>query len=450
MLMMYRRCSCLFLIALGVGAGCGSVKDSHLADAPGPGSDSGAGVIRGTVRVTVLEPGGTGSPAVGATVVFLDPDGTLVKRGATDTAGKADADVLPGASVTSIALFNTTQYQLQTVLGVKPGDNLVLGSKNADSTTAGDFTVAYPVAAGATTYEIVSPCGRIAFPAPAAGGPPAAATITISNSCKRDPMELIVIAENANGLLGSIAKTGVAFVPGGSTTITGSYVAPRNVTVAYTNINPIITNLSMDRWIPDDFGFDSNQAMATPGTSVTMNVTGPQASSGQIVTQVNGSAGQLQMVRQMIPGNAATYGLDIAATLLPWINTPTYDPANRKLVVPLDTTGTSAAKPDIFAIGARYARVDASNVTTTFTWTLFGPEATDIVLPALPADLAAIAPGAADTVTITGAAMLDADSVSGYDALRNSPNESIERYAGSRSSAATVRISRAVPRRRTL
>src|SRR4029077_8100117 len=106
----------------------------------------------GTVRVTVLDPSGTGAPAVGANVVFLDPDGMLVKRVATDTSGKANADVLPGASVTSIALINTTQYQLQTVLGVKPGDDLVLGSKTADSSTAGTFTVTYPALSGATSY----------------------------------------------------------------------------------------------------------------------------------------------------------------------------------------------------------------------------------------------------------------------------------------------------------
>ncbi|HEY0476892.1 MAG TPA: carboxypeptidase-like regulatory domain-containing protein [Kofleriaceae bacterium] len=443
---MYRRCSCWFLLALA--AGCGSVKDSHLADAPGPSLDSG-GVIRGTVRVTVLDAGGTGAPAVGANVVFLDPDGSLVKRVATDTAGKANADVLPGGSVTSIALVST-QYQLQTVLGVKPGDDIVLGNKNGDGSVAGDFTITYPLFGGATSYSVVSPCGTIPFPAPATGGPPAPAKISISNSCKRDPMELVVVAQGANGPLSSIAKAGVPFVPGGSTTITGSYQGLRSVTVSYTNINPIITNLDMNRLIPDGFGFDSNQTMASPGTSLTMTVTGPQAAGGQIFTQASGAAGQFQTVRQAIPGTAATYGLDVAATLLPWINSPTYDPATRKLVVPLDTTGTSSAKPDIFAIGARYGRVDANNVSTTFTWTLFGPEAADIVLPALPADLAAIGPGATDTVTIFAAAMFEADSVSGYDAIRNDPNHALELYAGARPPAATVRTSRAPAKRGAL
>ena len=55
----------------------------QLPDAPpAPPSDA---VTRGTVRVTVLDPSGTGAPAVGANVVFLDPDGTLVKRVEVDT-----------------------------------------------------------------------------------------------------------------------------------------------------------------------------------------------------------------------------------------------------------------------------------------------------------------------------------------------------------------------------
>src|SRR3954471_14790518 len=93
--------------------GCGSVKSGQLPDAA-PSIDA---TTRGTVHVMVLDPSGTGAAAVGANVVFIDPDGTLVKRVATDSAGKADADVLPGASVTSIALINMT-YQIQTILVV--------------------------------------------------------------------------------------------------------------------------------------------------------------------------------------------------------------------------------------------------------------------------------------------------------------------------------------------
>src|SRR5262249_7713651 len=158
------------------------VKSGQLPDGPPPIDAT----TRGTVHVTVLDPAGTGAAAVGATVVFVDPDGTQVKK-ATDSAGKADADVLPGASVTSIALVNTSTT-LQTVLGVKPGDDLVIGIRSLDGSAAGDFSISYPAATGATSYDIVNPCGTVSFPAPAAGGPPPTSKITINNSCKLSTM----------------------------------------------------------------------------------------------------------------------------------------------------------------------------------------------------------------------------------------------------------------------
>lgn len=423
---------------LVAGVGCGSVKSDHLPDAPGAGDDA---PTRGTVQVTVLDPSGAGAPAVGANVVFIDPDGTLVKRVATDTNGAAEAEVLPGASVTSIVL-NNMSYQLQTVLAVKPGDNVVLGFKNSDSTLAGNFTISYPAYGAATSYVIVSPCGTSFVSAPAAGGPPPAATMPIYNYCRQNAMELIVVAQDANGPLASIEKTNVAFSSGGSTTISGSYQSLRTLTSSYTNINPNITTLTMNRSIPDAFGFNSGESVSMPGTTAVVMVSGPPGTGGQILTTVGNATRSGQSIRQTLSGMAATYGLDLGATLLPWINTPTFDGAAGKLVVPLDATGTSNAKPDLFRVTAVYRRTDVNGLTTNFSWTLFGPEAGDLVLPALPADLAGIRPTASDTVTATSASMLEADSVTGYDAIRNDLNAAFSLYSGSRPPAGTVRFSR--------
>jgi hypothetical protein len=439
-------CSYRLALYLLLCVGCGSVKDvGHLPDAP-PAADAGIdAVTRGTVRVTVLDPSVSGAPAVGANVVFLDPDGSLVKRVATDTAGKAEADVLPGASVTSV-IFVNMQYRLLTVLGAKPGDDLVLGVKSADSSTAGTFTVTYPPLNGATSYGISTPCGTTFFPAPATGAAPGPAQLTLSNSCKLDTMEIVVVPQGANGALNSIAKPGVAFMSGGSTTIMGNYQGLRTLTGSYTNINPIITGLSMSRGIPDGFGFVDTQSMTPTGTTLALSSTGPQASTGQILTIVGTATGSVQRVRQSISGTAASYGLDLGATLLPWLGSPTFDAANGKLVVPTDTTGTSAARPDLFKIVASYARTD-NNVTTGFSWTLFGPEATDIVLPVLPPELGNLGPTAADTVTVTSAQMFDADSVTSYDQIRADVNNAFTLHTGSRSPAATVRTSAAPGKR---
>lgn len=416
--------------------GCGSVSNGQLADAPAPDT-----VTRGTVHVTVLDPGGTGAPAVGANVVFVDPDGTLVKRVATDSAGKADADVLPGASVTSIALINTT-YQIQTILVVQPGDNLVLGTKSGDFTTTGMFTVSYPAAAGAVGYQIANPCG-VTFVSSPAGAPPATtATFTINNSCKQDMMEIVVTPTDASGLpTSSISKTGVPFVAGGSTTITGSYQSLRNFTGSYTNINPIVSSLQMSRAVPDAFGISTSQSVADPTASSAVTVSGVSAGTAVVLTTFLTATRLLQVNRQNLAGGASTYGLDVGSKLLPWINMATYDAAARKLVVPLDTTGTSNDKPDLFRISATYRRTDVNNVTTSFVWTLFGPEARDLTLPVLPPEVGNVAPVASDTVATT-AFMFEADGVT-YDNLRSDPNAAFLLYGSSRPPATTVRLSRA-------
>lgn len=412
------------------------MKGSQLADGPPPIDAS----TRGTVHVTVLDSAGTGAPAVGASVVFLDPDGTLVKKASTDSAGKANADVLPGASVTAVALINTATA-IQTVLAVKPGDDLVIGSKQIDGTSAGDFSITYPAFTGATSYSVVYPCGTVSFAAPAAGGPPPAAKISINNSCRQDSMELLVIPQGGNGPLASISKAGVPFVSGGSTTITGNYASLRNFTASYTNIDPVITNLNTTRSVPDAFGFPTSQATPTPGTSAVVTLSGPIGTGGEVLTQALTAAGSRQSVRQQISGSAVTYGLDVAAALLPWIKPPSYDATTGKVLVPLDSTGASNTKPDLFRLVLTYRRVDANNVTHTFAWQLFGPEATDILLPILPADLGGVGPTASDAVTVTTAFMLEADSVTGYDAIRNDLSTAIQQYGSARPPATLVKTS---------
>lgn len=195
-------------------------------------------------------------------------------------------------------------------------------------------------------------------------------------------MEIVVVPQG-NGSLSSIAKTGVKFMACGSTAITGSYQGLRIFTASYTNINPIITSLDMVRGIPDLNGFQDTQSVLSPGTTTPLKVTGPIASGGQVLTTAT-TAESSQTVRQTISGSAATYGLDLGATLLPWVEAPSYDPQRGKIVVPVDTTGTTSAKPDMFRVVMTYKHTDANHVTSSVAWTLFGPDAGDVALPTLP------------------------------------------------------------------
>jgi hypothetical protein len=428
------------LVLIGFVAACGTVKPGQLPDAPPPDAPIDA-ITRGTVKATVLDPGGTGAPAVGATVVFLDPDGTLVKRIATDAMGKANADLLPGGSVTSIALINNSS-QIQTVLAVKPGDDLVLGIRNTDFTAAGTFTVNYPTFAGAASYQIAGPCGVVFVSAPAAGTPPpTTATLSMDNSCKQNTMEIVVTPNDSTGTpIVGLSKSGVAFTNGGSTTLTGAYQSLRSFTASYTNINSIVASMFMSRGAPDASGIVTSLSAAPPTASQVLNTSGAAASTARVTTRFTLATRSFQEVRQNLSGSAATYGLDATANLLPWINQPSFDAASGKLVIPLDMTGTSNAQPDLFRTVASYRRTDANNVTTAFSWTLFSPQAGDVVLPHLPSEVSNVLPTSTDTVTVT-AAMVEMDTVTGYDAIRNDLNGAVVLYGSIHAPASTVRLS---------
>jgi hypothetical protein len=397
------------------------------------------------VTVTVLDPSGTGAPAVGANVVFLDPDGTLVKRVATDTAGKAQADVLPGGNVTSVTL-QSTAYQIQTVLAIQPGDDLILGVKNADSTSAGTFTVTFPAYTAVTpnNYTVAGSCGTASSFMPAAGGPPPASVMmTFSNSCKLGTMEIVVEANDANGnVLAVLDKTGVGFVANGGVTLSGTYQAPRTFTGSYTNVNANVTNLGMTRSVPDGFGLAASPTAAAPPTATqVMTVTGAVGASALVDTQLTSATRARQIVRQSISGSAASYGLDLSATLLPWLGTPTFDATSGKVLVPTDATGTTTAAPDFVRLTASYRRTDpTTQVQTSFSWTVFSPVAADFVLPSLPPEVGNVMPTASDTITFT-AFSLESDAVTGYDAIRHDLNTAFLQYTNSRPPGTTLRAS---------
>jgi hypothetical protein len=159
--------------------------------------------------------------------------------------------------------------------------------------------------------------------------------------------------------------------------------------------------------------------------------------TARATTRVTVAGRSIQTVRQNISGGATTYGLDVGATLLPWLPQPSFDAANATLVIPVDTTGTSNAAPDAVRVAATYRRTD-----TTFNWVVFAPAAKDIKLPTLPPELADIAPTDQDTVTVTSA-MFEADTVMGYAAVRNDLNAAFRLYAATstRYPANTVRNS---------
>lgn len=433
------RCHRLVLFA-SMCVACGSVADKagHLPDAGTPTEDTGpTGPVRGTVRVAVLEPGGTGNPAVGATVVFVDADGTVSKK-TTDTAGKADADLLPGASVTSIVLVET-RYTLQTVLALKPGDDIVLGMKTADAASAGTFAITVPLYDNASSYSVSTPCGYTT----ATPSTKLVATALFTNDCKKSPFEMVIVAlDGVGNSLGSINVPSVNFIPNGSYTVTGSYGGLQSVTASYTGINPNVTAMQTMRVAPDAAGVtQSSPQMAPSGATASTTINGGVASKAQIITTVKKGTTSTQVIRQPVAGSASTYGLELASTLLPWIGKPSYDATTKKLLVPVDKTGTTSDKPDLFNVEISYLRTDSNQVSTAFNWSFYGPDIGDITLPSLPTDLGPLVPTVDDTVLITANAF-DAASLNGYDSVRTNTKAASASYNSARPPDANIRTTR--------
>lgn len=83
-------------------AGCGSVTATPDAGpSGGPGGDGG-GAGTTLVRLTVLSTVFDGQPDTGAIALFLDPSGAAIADGLVDAAGRAQADMPAGGSITVI------------------------------------------------------------------------------------------------------------------------------------------------------------------------------------------------------------------------------------------------------------------------------------------------------------------------------------------------------------
>jgi hypothetical protein len=380
----------------------------------------------------VLDRAGTGAPAVGIPVVFVDTDGSQIVV-ASDSNGKAEAEVFGGASVTSVQTVSNGK-QMLTVLDVAPGDDIVLGNTPQDTSNAGNFVVNWTQLGGATSYEVYGPCGFMG----SAGTGATSLTITLKNNCNPATMELLVQARNSsNATIGFSAKANVS-VAAGNTTM-GAFVGGLGFTASYTNLSRANT-LNMTRRMPDGFGFSLSAASqdVTGVTTTTASVTPPTTGTARVDSNFQTTTFESQDIRQRLAGSATTYGLDFAATALPWINKPMLDVAAHTINISADATGTSGDTPDLVQSQLSWRRG-----STSFGWVTFGGKIETIVLPVLEGALADGMPAVGDTLTGNRVTVFDADTIADYAALRNNIGKALDQTLDDApgSAAALVRVS---------
>jgi len=363
-------------------------------------------MLRGTVRVQVLD--GDGNPAVGVPVVYVDPDGSVAGRVATDAAGSAEADVLPGASVTSVVGVENG-FVMRSVLAVHPGDDITLANRFLLGPQTGSFTVnwaAHP-SGDATFYFLVTPCGqRTVF-----------ATTDVAPMyvhCERESMDVLVVAWDIDGNpLGYLEDAAVPYSDGGSTTMPTDWQSTSSVSMAYSNIGPEITRISWSRSVPDILGLTTSRNGVPSGASLALaagTLSKPTATHDSFIERDAAT----QTITQHVAGTVTTFGLDVGAILLPWLAEPTFDPATATIAV-ADTS--SSSPPDLFTAHVIYLR----DGVTRYEWTVFAPDAADIVLPAMPPEVGEVNPSAGDTTGALDIELFESDAVDGYDDVRADP-----------------------------
>ena len=427
--------------------GCGGNDVHHLPDGPPNGDGSVVvdgppdGTPHGLVSMTVFDQAGTGAVDVGVPVVFINPDGTLVATVATDSTGKASADVMPGASVTVVqANTSTNNTVLQTVLGAQPGDNLRIGVE-VPGTAVGAFTVNFtPIAGVVNSYSVIGPCFP---PAPATGG---TATLMMFANCKLDTMDIVVIATSAAGVpLGFLEQTGVAFVAGGSTTIPAAALQPMaTFNATYSNLPVEVTGVGLTRLVPDGFGLAASTNMTPTGTTLALSVLGAQPATALVRNLFQGPGRARQQLFQNLAGNVTTYGVDASTTLLPWLGTVTMDVTTGIVTEPVSSAGTTGDTPDLAVLQVAYNR-PAAVATTTFRWLVFGPDAGNFTLPTMPAEVGAVNPSAGDVVSSASNFIIESDSVANYDAIRATPYKLLLQIPGQRIDGTKLRVGQTPP-----
>ena len=399
------------MLVAAVGA-CDPATLKHTPDATKQIDGAPDAPNHGPVTVTVYDLNNGGGVLTGVPVVFIEADGTVVGKPVTDTLGIVTADVHPGASATAVITAQGGSTMM-TVVGIQPGDHINLGpAAPTTSTTDGTFTVNYPSYSGATYYDVVGPCGYFS------NGTSLTYAMTITSDCKQSAMDILVVANNASGPIAYLEKPNVAYTAGGSVFVGGTYLLPATFSANYTNVDASVTGISFTRYVPAQRGFTTVNSGTPANGTLSLNSLALNAQSSRVVTRAT-RPNENNYVYQNMTGNGTSYSMDMSATLLPWLNMPTVDLANHKVMIPVETAGTTSDKPDVFVTSFGYSRTNGSAGTTQYRWFVIAPEPADITLPELPADVGDVMPQATDTLGTVIAVMDDTSTTTWNDARVN-------------------------------
>jgi hypothetical protein len=400
------------LASLCVVAGCGKVQVvGNNPDAPAPDAD-----LHGLAHITVLDVLGNGALAPNIPVVFINADDTIAGDTMSDSNGRAQADILPGASVTVVFTQITgsgasmqTFYLTATVFGINPGDDIPFGFTDRDGTQSSTFNVTFTALAGATSYEIFTPCGQT-FSSTAG-----TVATSMQNGCKQDTFDVYVVASNSSGVAIDSAQLQNVSLAAGAATVPNSWIPFSSFTAAFTDIPSDVKNLQVSRQSSTGRGFTISGSCTAPlSATCSINAQAPTAGVKSFVHTTVGrtdARSTQQVITQRVAGNTINYNLDVGTNLLPWMSDVTFDPATGTTTPTLEAPDDQA---DFFFTEVSWNR----DANTSLDWAVFTKTTGPTKFPTLPAHVGPLAPAAGDNSFNPTAITIDSTNVMTYDAVR--------------------------------
>lgn len=366
----------------GVNAEGECIEGAQIASPDGPA---------GPVSITALTLTGNGQPQAGARALFYDRDGALVADQTTPADGTASADLPPGGTAV-VVWTQSSGVHIDAILGVEPGDDLVMGHRaSPPGLPIGTVTANLPATDGAQDYAVSGGCADSGFRVPD-GGQVSLKVTFYGGSCDPDTYDYLAVATGADHRPLAYAELlDQPLVDGQTLPAFSDWHPVGSFTARFTSVPAGAIPLSVTA-VPtmDGILFGSGVgADIVPDGKSQVSFALPRFGDGlYLATEVaTTSTAFSQTVYTRAPGGLND-SIELGPLLLPWVTAPSV-PGSR--CIALSQQGSGTADGEVVLMHPAAAR-DHDQVA----WEILAPPGTTrIVLPHLPDDLAAyeLAPG---------------------------------------------------------
>lgn len=382
---------------LELDAGGGS-PDADVPDAP-PATD---------VTVTVRA---SGAAAAGVRVLSQDADGAVLAESPTDASGVVRFETAP--NMITVVTTSEAGPRFVTYLGVAGGDRLVVDAAAVSDDVVSFATYQVSIAApfaGATGYSAhTGECSGYAT-----GGP---ISLPLYRECVRSTNAVLVIAEGGEEAIGfGFAKNLAtpaddADVNVGPVTLT----APGSFGLQVNGVTQADAPSIYVSALAHDAPFTLPTSTGSVESGLTYAVPTGFAEAYRVLVSRSEAGQELRAIAARVPGSASSTTLDFA-TVLPRITSDAVDtttPHRPQVTIGVDG---SVADVDVGIVGLAWLTDEVDEASARWTFML-PPGTTTFRAPALPADLAALAPQAASTVIVVSG-FVEATQLPSYAAAK--------------------------------